>query len=112
MGEDWGGVKRPPFATQAKLRTFLLSWIVNDIKCTHWLQTPKIGARIVIAGPEDPNGGAEPPPAASRAETLSYLCEIIYDLKLMADNAGYKTLGAVLGAALIEARAQGKDAKP
>ncbi len=70
-----------------------------------------IGAHIVIAGPEDPNGGTGLPPAASKAETLSYLCEIIYDLKLMADNAGYKTLGAILGAALIEARIQSKDAK-
>jgi hypothetical protein len=112
MGEDWGGVKRPPFATQAKLRTILLSWIVNDIKCIQWLQTRKIGAHIVIAGPEDPNGGARLPPAADRAETLSYLCEIIYDLKLMADNAGYKTLAAILAAALVEARVQGKDAKP
>jgi hypothetical protein len=30
----------------------------------------------------------------------------------MADNAGYKTLAAILAAALIEARVQGKDAKP
>ena len=72
----------------------------------------KIGAFIVIAGPDEGNGGAGFPASASKAETLSYLCEIIYDLKLMADNAGYKTLGAVLGAALVEARTQSRDAKP
>jgi hypothetical protein len=64
-----------------------------------------------MAGPEDPNDGTEFPPVASKAETLSYLCEIIYDLKLMADKAGYKTLGAVLGAALFEARHQSEDAR-
>jgi hypothetical protein len=65
----------------------------------------------VIAGPEDPDGGAGLPAAASKAEMLSYLCEIIYDLKLMAENAGYKTLGGILAAALIEARIQNEDAK-
>jgi len=65
----------------------------------------------VIAGPEDPNGGAGLPPTASKAETLSYLCEIIRDLKLMAERAGYKTLAAILAAALVEARIQSDDAK-
>ncbi len=64
----------------------------------------------MITGPEDPNGGTGFPPPASNAETLNYLCEIIYDLKLMADKAGYKTLAAVLGAALVEARIQSEDA--
>ncbi len=69
------------------------------------------GAHIMMAGPEDPNGSTGHPPAASKAETLSYLCEIIFDLRLMADKAGYKTLAAVLGAALIEARIQIEDAE-
>jgi len=64
-----------------------------------------------MAGPEDPNGGAGAPPAASKAETLSYLCEIICDLKLIAERAGYKTLAAILAAALVEARIQSNDAK-
>ena len=64
----------------------------------------------MIAGPEDPNGGVFPP-AASKAETLSYLCDIIHDLKLMAERAGYRTLAAVLAAALTEARIQSEDAK-
>ncbi len=77
------------------------------IGCKHG----KPGAHIVIAGPEDPNGGTGLPPAASKAETLSYLCDIIYDLKLMAERGGYKTLAAILGAALIEARLQSEDAE-
>ncbi len=51
------------------------------------------------------------PAAASKAELLGYLCEIIYDLKLMAEKAGYKTLSGILAAALIEARIQNEDAK-
>lgn len=64
-----------------------------------------------MAGREDPRNGAGFPPEASKAETLSYLCEIVYDLKLMADKAGYRTLTAILGAALIEARIQSEDAE-
>jgi hypothetical protein len=64
-----------------------------------------------MAGPEDPRDGTGFPPAASKAETLSYLCEIIRDLKLMADRADYRTLAAILGAALIEARIQSEDAE-
>ncbi|HEY7669364.1 MAG TPA: hypothetical protein VH852_01890 [Hyphomicrobium sp.] len=64
-----------------------------------------------MAGPEDPENGAGFPLAASKAETLSYLCEIIHDLKLMAEKAGYKTLAAILAAALTEARIQSQDAE-
>jgi hypothetical protein len=64
-----------------------------------------------MAGREDPKDGTGYPPAASKAETLSYLCEIIYDLKSMADKAGYRTLTAILGAALVEARLQSEDAE-
>jgi hypothetical protein len=63
-----------------------------------------------MAGPEDPDGAGFHP-VASNAETLNYLCEIICDLKLMADKAGYKTLAAILAAALAEARIQSKDVK-
>jgi hypothetical protein len=64
-----------------------------------------------MAGPEDPNGGTGFPPVASKADTLNYLCEIIYDLKLMADKAGYRTLASILAAALVEARMQSENAK-
>ncbi len=64
-----------------------------------------------MAGPEDPNNGAGFSPIATRTETLRYLCEIIYDLKLMADKSGYKTLAAILNAALIEARLQSDEAE-
>jgi len=66
---------------------------------------------IVIAGPEDPNGGAGVPPASGKAETLNYICDIIYELKLLAEKAGYRTLAAILGAALIEARLQNDEHK-
>jgi hypothetical protein len=62
-----------------------------------------------MEGPEDPGAGF--PPVASEADTLNYLCEIIYDLKLMAEKAGYKTLAAILAAALVEARIQSEDAE-
>jgi hypothetical protein len=67
---------------------------------------------IVMAGPEDPNGGAGIPPASSsKAETLNYICDIIYELKQLAEKAGYRTLAAILGAALIEARLQNDEHK-
>ena len=59
-----------------------------------------------MAGPEDPNGGAGHPGRASRTETLSYLCDIIHELKHLADRSGQRTLSAILAAALIEARIQ------
>jgi hypothetical protein len=57
-------------------------------------------------GPEDPNGGAGLPPASSKAETLNYIGDIIQELKQLAEKAGYRTLAAILGAALVEARTQ------
>lgn len=59
-----------------------------------------------MAGPEDPNGGTGLPSAGSKAETLSYLCDIIYELKQLAEKSGLRSLAAILGAALIEARTQ------
>jgi hypothetical protein len=64
----------------------------------------------MIAGPEDPNGGAGLP-ASSRTETLSYITDIIEELKRLAEKAGYRTLAGILGAALIEARIQSEDAE-
>jgi hypothetical protein len=90
------------------LRTLLLSQIVDGIWCAYWLQWAAIGVREAMAGPEDPNGGAALPPAG-KAETLTYVCDIIGELKQLADKAGYRTLAAILGAAHIEARQQ-KDA--
>jgi hypothetical protein len=65
----------------------------------------------MIAGPEDPNGGAGLPPASSRTETLSYITYIIEELKRLAEKAGHRTLAAILGAALIEARIQSEEAE-
>jgi hypothetical protein len=64
-----------------------------------------------MAGPEDPNGGAGLPPTSSKAETLSYICDIIGELKHLAEKAGYRTLAAILGAALIEAHLQNDERK-
>jgi hypothetical protein len=65
----------------------------------------------MIAGPEDPNGGSELPPASSRTETLSYITDIIEELKRLAEKAGYRTLAAILAAALVEARIQSEEAE-
>jgi len=65
----------------------------------------------MIAGPEDPNGGAGLPLASSSTETLSYITDIIRELKQLAEKAGYRTLAAILGAALLEARIQNEQSK-
>jgi hypothetical protein len=65
----------------------------------------------MTAGPEDPNGGAGLPPASSTNETLSYISDIIHELKQLAENAGYRTLAAILAAALVEARIQNEQSK-
>jgi hypothetical protein len=62
-----------------------------------------------MVGREQPRDGAGFAPVASTTEKLSYLCDIIYDLKLMADTGGYRTLSAILGAALVEAHIQNED---
>jgi len=57
-------------------------------------------------GPEDPDFIDGFPRAASRKDALNYIIEIVNKLKELADKGGYRTLSAVLGAALIEARTQ------
>jgi hypothetical protein len=59
-----------------------------------------------MAGSEDPNGGAEEPPPSRGNDTLGYLCDIIQELKHLADRSGQRTLSAILAAALTEARIQ------
>lgn len=39
-------------------------------------------------------------------DTLAYLCDIIVELKHLADRSGQRTLSAILEAALTEARIQ------
>ena len=34
-----------------------------------------------MPGPNDPNGGANLPPVSSKIETLTYICEIILELR-------------------------------
>jgi hypothetical protein len=63
----------------------------------------------MIAGPDDPNGRPGLPPARSKSETLSYVTDIIEELKRLADKSGYRTLAAILAAALAEARLQSEE---
>jgi hypothetical protein len=65
-----------------------------------------------MAGPEESNGDMGLPAGSSRAETLSYLSQIIHELKYMAECSGQRTLAAILGAALVEARIQSEDQRP
>jgi len=63
----------------------------------------------MIAGPENPINQGGLPEKTSRSETLSYISDIVHELKQLADSAGYKTLAAILGVALLEARTQSKE---
>ena len=65
----------------------------------------------MIAGPDDPNGRTGSPPARSNSETLSYVMDIIAELKNLANTSGYRNLGAILDVALAEARLQSEDAE-
>ena len=64
-----------------------------------------------MAGPEDPNGGPGPQESPRSGDTLGYLCDIIYELKVLADRTGQRTLSAILAAALTEARIQNDHAR-
>ena len=60
----------------------------------------------MIGSPDQPGADGQ---GASSSETLSYVHDIIRELKLFADKAGYETLSTFLGAALVEAHAQSSD---
>ena len=47
----------------------------------------------------------------TNAETLSYVTDIIDELKRLADKSRYRTLGAILAAALAEARLQSDESE-
>lgn len=59
-----------------------------------------------MAGPEDPNGASGRSASPRNSDTLGYLCDIIFELKHLADRSGQRTLSAILAAALTEARIQ------
>jgi len=63
----------------------------------------------MMAGPDDSNRERGSTAKTSRSETLSYISDIVYELKKLADKAEYKTLAAILGVALVEARTQRKE---
>jgi hypothetical protein len=66
----------------------------------------------MISGPHDPSSGGGQPAAGSKAETLAYISDIIFELKQLAEKGGYRTLAAILAAALIEARLQTEEWEP
>lgn len=59
-----------------------------------------------MAASEDPKGGPGQHQSSRAADTLGYLCDIIQELKNLADRSGQRTLSAILAAALTEARIQ------
>jgi len=63
-----------------------------------------------MAGPQDQNGDPGRTPGR-RAETLNYLCDLIVELKHLADRSGQRTLSAILAAALTEARIQSEEGR-
>jgi hypothetical protein len=65
----------------------------------------------MIAGPEDPNSGRVFAAKTSRSDTLSYISDIVHELKRLAEKAEYRTLAAILGVALVEARTQSKESE-
>ncbi|MTD93762.1 hypothetical protein GIW81_05375 [Hyphomicrobium sp. xq] len=62
-----------------------------------------------MTGPNEPNNGTGQPPPVRSAPTLGYLCDLIHELKHLADRSGQRTLSAILAAALVEARIQNDD---
>jgi hypothetical protein len=62
-----------------------------------------------MTGPNEPNNGRGQAPLAQSAHTLGYLCDLIHELKHLADRSGQRTLSAILAAALVEARIQNDD---
>jgi hypothetical protein len=65
-----------------------------------------VGVHARMVGSEDPDGEAEEHPKSGGNDTLGYLCDIIHELKHLADRSGQRTLSAILAAALTEARIQ------
>ncbi len=65
----------------------------------------------MIAGPEDPNSRRVSDAKTSRSDTLYYISDIVQELKRLAEKAEYRTLAAILGVALLEARTQSKESE-
>lgn len=60
----------------------------------------------MIEGPDDPYNGDGLATAGTDEETLSYISELIEELKRLAERRGCRTLACILAAALVEARIQ------
>jgi hypothetical protein len=64
-----------------------------------------------MAGPEDTSAGERGVTTPRNSDSLGYLCDLIYELKQLADRSGQRTLSAILSAALTEARIQSDEAR-
>ncbi len=90
-------------------RAYWLSQVVNVIY--QILEQSGLGCVHAMAGRNDQNGGAEAHPVVRSADSLSCLCDIIQELKHLADRSGQRTLAAILAAALTEARIQNDEGR-
>jgi hypothetical protein len=68
-----------------------------------------MGRKPMTSGPDEPDFIDGGPRIANKADTICYLIEIIDELREMAERGGYRTLAAVLKAALVEARVQSEE---
>ena len=106
MGEELAVSNAGPATIRDSGHYRLPSKIVNDIQIHVLVVTNWHGVFVEIGGPDRPERrtGGEPTPSAH--DTLGYLNDIIRELKQLADKSGYRTLSAILAAALVEAHIQ------
>ena len=71
----------------------------------------RFGMSRRMAGQEDLSSETKKASISRNSDNLGYLCDIIYELKQLADRSGQRTLSAILGAALTEARIQSDEAR-
>jgi hypothetical protein len=62
--------------------------------------------RVVLTPTSDPEKPAGPGELASDPEFLGYMADLILQLKCMAEDRGYATLGGILEVAYQEAKSQ------
>jgi hypothetical protein len=63
----------------------------------------------MISRPDDRSDRLTSRPGRDPAETLGYITDIVEELRRLADKSGYRTLGAILAVAQLEARVQRDD---
>jgi hypothetical protein len=101
---NWAVSNAGPATIRDSGHNRLPSKVVNDIQIHVLVVTNWDGVFV-----DDWRAGAtrsRPAGGSGNAETLDYLNDIIRELKQLADKNGYRTLSAILGAALVEAHIQ------